>query len=225
MGGAAVIGERGGTVLEAVIAIAIAGLAAMGVAQVATALRASAAISEREHQTAAARFVATLAADPRSVPDCPATAGVPLGRLTHRVCAGIVRQSSDRRFAAVRRARVDGTDVLAWVEPAACVRRPFRTLDAGISIRSGPPSYTHIMISRSPVGAGARISEVWWQGVNLFMGAGAEGAALLLSRPATVGTGWLRILWDRDILTAPHTFAIALQGGAEVKPWELVCTD
>ena len=114
------IGQRGATVLEAVIAIAIAGLAAMGVAQVAMALHASAAISEREHQTAAARFVATLAAAPRSVPDCPTTADVPLGRLTHQVCAGIIRQPHHSRFAAVRTARVDGTDVLTWVEPAAC---------------------------------------------------------------------------------------------------------
>jgi Tfp pilus assembly protein PilV len=222
-----VIGQRGATVLEAVIAIAIAGLAAMGVAQVAMALHASAAISEREHQTAAARFVATLAAAP-SVPDCPAAADVPLGRLTHRVCAGIVRQPSGARFAAVRTARVDGTDVLTWVEPAACRRHPpsLRELRAGISVRSGPPSHTHIVISRSPAaGPTPTVAGIWWQGVRLFTGAGAEGAALPLLRPATMGTGQLRVLWDRDLPPGQlYTFTITLQGGAEVKPWRLECS-
>jgi Tfp pilus assembly protein PilV len=221
-----VIGQRGATVLEAVIAIAIAGLAAMGVAQVAMALRASAAISEREHQTAAARFAATLAAAPGSVPDCPTTADVPLGRLTHRVCAGIVRQPSGSRFAAVRTARVEGTDILTWVEPAACRREGTRELRAGISVRSGPPRYTHIVISRSPAVPVRTVDGIWWQGVRLFTGVGAEGAPLLLSpRPATVGTGQLRVRWATALPGGQtYTFTITLQGDPEVKPWQLVCS-
>jgi hypothetical protein len=220
-----VIGQRGATVLEAVIAIAIGGLAAMGVAQVAMALHASGVISEREHQTAAARFVATLAAAPRSVPGCPSTVDVPLGRLTHRVCAGIVRQPSGPRFAAVRTARVDGADVLTWVEPAACRRHAIRELRAGISVRSGPPSYTEMVISRSPATPAAVIMEIWWQGTEVFSGEGEEGTPLLLSpRPATVGTGQLLVRWDTDFTTdQTYTFTITLRG-AEVKPWVLVCS-